>query len=114
MSTASVFPILQKPRHRDRCNRCGECCRMVPCALAKSLVDQHAGACMALEYHADGTTSCGIIEHPFRYTTAEKLAKVVDYLKIEWPHLIPSNAPAALAIRLSLGNGTCDSYDIEE
>lgn len=110
----SVFPIIQKPPHREPCNRCGWCCREEPCSLAEILMGQRRGACTALEYHSDGTTSCGLIVDPFRYTTAVKLGVVVGFLKHKHPDRYPSDGTNALILRLSLGNGTCDAYDEEE
>lgn len=59
----SAFPILQKPRFGDACNRCGYCCRNRQCDVSHAVFGDQ-DLCPALEQYADGTTSCALMTHP--------------------------------------------------
>ena len=66
------FPILQKPAFRAPCNRCGECCKAGPCALAIDLLQAvEDWICPALEIEEDGRFSCGLYKRPMHYIRPE-------------------------------------------
>ena len=72
--TPSILPILQKPKFRDPCNRCGECCRASHCQVGVfvfSPSDEYT-QCPALEYH-DGMFSCGLT------------LRMDHYIALQWP-----------------------------
>lgn len=108
----ATFPILQKPLWKEPCNLCGLCCRMEPCAPAQILMEQFEGACRALESNADGTTSCGIVTDPLKYTSSAKFNEIIAFLKRTWPDQISAHLSNSEAFRISLGDGTCDTRDV--
>lgn len=55
-----------KPKFGQKCNKCGYCCTVQPCALAEEFLKCSTGPCIALEY-ADGHTLCGLVRNPLGY-----------------------------------------------
>ena len=70
----TLFPILNKPKYGEPCNRCGECCRLELCFLANVVFEGCPAPCPALEYH-DGLFACGLIIRPDFYITQNWPAK---------------------------------------
>jgi hypothetical protein len=106
--SVTMFPILQKPRFGDPCNRCGVCCRKTPCLIANALLRQYSGACDALIEHSDGSTSCDIVERPERYM---KISAIILLYSMNGPTNRKSMGPAATASEIvldALGDGSCD------
>lgn len=58
---------LPKPRFLERCNRCGYCCSVQPCALAIEHLKCQVGPCVALETYPSGGTACGLVRNPLAY-----------------------------------------------
>lgn len=71
---SSTLVVLQKPKFREPCNRCGECCRQSHCELGIFTfrpADEYT-QCPALEYH-DGQFSCGLV------------IRMDHYIGLQWP-----------------------------
>ena len=77
--------MLTKPKFGERCNGCGLCCTLQPCAIAVAVFGEHPGPCVALE-HEDGRTFCGVLRKA------------------------PYEIQPAIAFTLAIGAG-CDSSD---
>jgi hypothetical protein len=57
---------VEEPSSVRKCDRCGTCCRTLPCGIAYLLLGQEKGPCPALEQGDDGF-ACGLILHPSCY-----------------------------------------------
>lgn len=60
------------PGHGKPCNRCGACCRLSLCVIAKvtfgyDLQEPAPGSCPALQKNAVGEAECGMMVNPARY-----------------------------------------------
>ncbi len=54
-----------KPALAQACNGCGVCCAFQPCPLGMLLSRRTSGACLALEWHAQGNHyRCGALARP--------------------------------------------------
>ena len=57
-----------KPAPAQACNGCGVCCAFQPCPLGMLLSRRASGACLALEWHAQGKHyRCGALARPAQW-----------------------------------------------
>jgi hypothetical protein len=61
------FPIIQKPKFGQPCNRCGFCCQEEACVLSREFLHSDIAPCIALEIEPDGRFSCGLLKRPSHY-----------------------------------------------
>ena len=56
----------RKPPHGSPCNRCGLCCMVSLCELARTIFERPAfpGPCPALTMAPDGVATCGVVSTP--------------------------------------------------
>jgi hypothetical protein len=90
----SDFVILpQKPKFREPCNGCGECCRAGACEIAVQFLDEDSDrACRALEFDGE-VYRCGLITNPPHYLGLPRYAQegeLRDYLSRSFAILIAS------------------------
>lgn len=115
--SAEALVILNKPRLGDPCNRCGHCCRKLPCQVSAFLLGAVRGACGALVEHPDGTTSCGMMVDPLKYATNE--GRLLEFTDLVYRVTMPLDATTVEeriknAIRHWMGTGSgCDSADLQ-
>jgi hypothetical protein len=82
-----------KPCASQACNGCGVCCAVAPCPLGMLLSRRTEGACVALEWDADGVRyTCGAVSAPERH--------------LPW---LPAAAARRLALRWISAARGCDS-----
>lgn len=79
----SILCVLQKPKFREPCNRCGECCRQSACEASIQLLNSAQAPCMALEVDGD-QFRCGLVHRPHFYFglawSREDCAKFDEYM----------------------------------
>ena len=57
-------------KYGEKCIRCGECCKAIPCGIGLTLLGDHR-PCLALELHGN-EYACGLIIHSSRYVDLNK------------------------------------------
>lgn len=63
---SAVLNVLQKPKFREPCNRCGECCRQEACEASVQLLQSEQIPCIALEVEGN-QFRCGLVHRPHFY-----------------------------------------------
>ncbi len=84
MSTS--LPVLNKPKFREPCNGCGQCCREELCDIAEQHFAGAQAPCPALEWE-DGRAWCGLIRHPSRHLTLK--FNIDEYLSPMFLKVVP-------------------------
>lgn len=81
----------------DRCDRCGKCCKAIPCSIGLALLGDHR-PCKALERKEDGTYECGLVRKTSDYMPLGKECEWKDdFLRNLFSHM------------LGIGLGCCSS-----
>ena len=72
--------LAEYPGHDQPCNRCGLCCKTVPCAIARHHGLWREGGCIALK-ERNGAYDCDVITNSWRYPIAhlslEQRSKII-------------------------------------
>lgn len=58
--------VVLKPKFREPCNQCGECCRLQACEASVQLLHSEQAPCEALEVDGD-RFRCGLVVRPHFY-----------------------------------------------
>ena len=91
--------MLEKPKTGQPCNRCGLCCTIEPCKLAREFLHCTIGPCVALEADKDDRKTCGLLTRPAWYMLGEVA-----------PECETGRLSVLLAYAIGVGRG-CDSSD---
>lgn len=103
---------LPKPVLLSKCNGCGYCCSVQPCAIAQEFLGaQGHGVCPALERDSNGPgVVCGMIVRPLHYLLAKNADFKVEQHDAEAMDRHGQALSSQVAQALGAGKG-CDADD---